>query len=49
MNSKVKLYRANVKTPSCEHSKSSEVGKSGNLLSLLDYLFQLEKMLPSGN
>ncbi|KAJ6977054.1 hypothetical protein NC653_029059 [Populus alba x Populus x berolinensis] len=49
MNSKVKLYRANVKAPSCEHSKSSEVRKSGNLLSLLDYLFQLEKMLPSGN
>ena len=40
INSKVKLYRANVKAPSCEHSKSSEVRKSGNLLSLLDYIFQ---------
>ncbi|KAH8491874.1 hypothetical protein H0E87_021462 [Populus deltoides] len=28
MNSKVKLYRENVKAPSCEHSKSSEVRKS---------------------
>lgn len=49
MNSKVKLCRENVKAPSCKHSKSSEVRKSGNLLLLLDYLFQLEKMLPAGN